>query len=109
LPPELEVDYAELQAALSLLQSFDPPGVAATSLSNCLLLQLRHASVPESPEVLACARELAASHLDLLASGNLPRLRSLLSCSQEALRAAHALLLSLNPKPGRSWAISQAD
>src|SRR5690606_29962473 len=42
LPAELGVEHDELQAALRLLQSFDPSGVAARSLSECLGLQLNH-------------------------------------------------------------------
>ena len=36
LPPELEVELDELQAALRMLQSFDPPGVGARSAAECL-------------------------------------------------------------------------
>jgi len=109
LPAELMIEEDELQAALRLLQSFDPPGVGATSLSDCLTLQLRQHQGDTPPEVLACARTLARQHLGLLATGNLARLRQALECSQETLRAAHQLLLRLNPKPGRGWATSVAD
>lgn len=113
LPSELEVDIDELHAALRLLQSFDPPGVGATSLADCLCLQLKHLppmseeSVPA--DILACADQIARHHLGVLASGNLARLREALSCDQETLRAAHALLLSLEPRPARNWATSVAD
>ncbi|HUH58551.1 MAG TPA: RNA polymerase factor sigma-54 [Candidimonas sp.] len=113
LPAELGVDADELQAALRLLQSFDPPGVGATSLGDCLCLQLRHRqftpnSFP-SPEVLACATQIACQHLALLASGNLVKLRDALACDQQTLRAAHSLLLQLEPRPARNWAPSVAD
>lgn len=113
LPPELAVDYDELQTALRLLQSFDPPGVGATSLSDCLCLQLSHtnsmakASLP--PPILACAMDIARNHLNLLATGNLNRLRDALACDHETLRAAHAALLRLEPRPARNWAASTAD
>jgi RNA polymerase sigma-54 factor len=111
LPPELEVQPDELQAALRLLQSFDPPGVGATSLGECLQLQLRLAGKSDdvAPEVYACAEDIACKHLDILASGNLNRLREALGCSQETLRAAHALLLTLEPRPARNWAAATAD
>ena len=109
LPSELEIELDELQTALRLLQSFDPPGVGACSLSDCLLLQLELLGKDVDPVVMTCARELAQHHLELLASGNLNRLRDALSCSQDTLRAAHGLLLQLNPKPGREWAASTAD
>lgn len=113
LPTELGVDPDELQAALRLLQSFDPPGVGATSLGDCLCLQLRHRQFTSdsrpTPEVLACATQIACQHLALLASGNLAKLREALACDQQTLRAAHSLLLQLEPRPARNWAPSVAD
>lgn len=112
LPPELEVSADELTAALRLLQSFDPSGVGARSLSECLCLQLAQlppSSDAQAQQIRGCARQLAQHHLDLLASASVQRLRSALSCSDDTLRAAHALLLSLEPRPGRAWAVSVAD
>lgn len=113
LPSELEVEMDELQAALRLLQSFDPPGVGATSLADCLGLQLKRLQLtsqePIPADIMACATNIAHHHLDVLASGNLARLREALSCDQSTLRTAHALLLSLEPRPARNWATSVAD
>lgn len=113
LPEELGVEMHELKTALCLLQSFDPPGVGATCLSECLCLQLTHLqNVPGSSlnaQVLQCARDIAREHLALLATGNLNRLRDALECDHDTLRAAHTLLMQLEPKPGRSWATSTAD
>ncbi|RTZ43320.1 RNA polymerase sigma-54 factor [Candidimonas sp. SYP-B2681] len=113
LPVELDVDIDELQTALRLLQSFDPPGVAARSLSECLCLQLNHlqavAETPLPADIVACATQIARDHLGILASGNLNRLRDALSCTQHTLRAAHTLLLQLEPRPARNWAIATAD
>lgn len=113
LPPELAVSEDELQAALRLLQSFDPPGVGATSLAESLCLQLAHlrmvSETPPPADIFACAMEIARHHLGILASGNLARLREALSCDQASLRAAHALLLQLEPRPARNWAADTAD
>lgn len=112
LPQQLEVADDELSTALRLLQSFDPPGVGARSLSECLCLQLRQLPVAQDAQhalVRDCAHQLASEYLDLLASASLQRLRTALNCSQETLRAAHALLLSLEPRPGRAWSSSVAD
>lgn len=113
LPSELAVEMDELQAALRLLQSFDPPGVGATSLADCLGLQLKRlqsaSQEPIPADIMACATQIACHHLDVLASGNLARLREALSCDQSTLRAAHALLLRLEPRPARNWATSVAD
>ncbi len=111
LPLELDVDPDELRTALRLLQSFDPPGVGASSLSECLALQLQHRDTPLDlpPEVLQCALAIVRDHLPLLAKGNLARLRAELKCGDEVLRAAHGALLRLDPRPGRNWTGSEAD
>jgi len=109
LPGELDIEPCDWRAALRLLQSFDPPGVGAASISDCLLLQLGRLDYDVPAEVLECARELARKHLELLASGNLPVMRRKLDCSLEVLRDARQLLLRLDPKPGRGWAHDVAD
>jgi RNA polymerase sigma-54 factor len=118
LPAGLNVEFNELQTALRLLQSFDPPGVAARSLSDCLILQLHRRFTVTEPaagateavdNIRRCAMDIAANHLALLASGNLNRLRDALSCDLDTLRAAHALLLQLDPRPASPWSTSTAD
>ncbi|MDQ8030881.1 MAG: RNA polymerase factor sigma-54 [Bordetella sp.] len=114
LPPELEVDEDELRAALTLLQSFDPPGIGARDMADCLQLQLRHPDIVRMPEaanpaVLACARAICAHHLALLAAGNPARLREALQIDDATLRAAHALILRLEPRPGRAWTVPAAE
>ncbi|HUH88243.1 MAG TPA: RNA polymerase factor sigma-54 [Pusillimonas sp.] len=109
LPEELGVEREEWQTALRLLQSFDPAGVGAVSVPDCLLLQLDRRETQVGAEVLACARELARDHLSLLATGDLVPLRRQLRCELEVLREARRLLLQLDPKPGRDWAQNVAD
>ncbi|OZI16003.1 RNA polymerase sigma-54 factor [Bordetella genomosp. 7] len=114
LPAQAEVDLDEMRAALSLLQSFDPVGVGARDVAECLVLQLRNPDLTRLPEaadpaVLACARRLCADHLPLLAAGNVARLRDALLCDEATTRAAHALIRRLDPRPGRAWSVPAAD
>ncbi|AUL48875.1 RNA polymerase sigma-54 factor [Bordetella trematum] len=114
LPVELDIDDDELRAALRLLQSFEPPGVGARDLAECLSLQLRQpdtACLPEAADVqvLECARRLCAGHLPLLAAGNPQRLREALAVDDATLRAARALIVRLDPRPGRAWTAPAAD
>jgi RNA polymerase sigma-54 factor len=101
LPDELEFEPEELSAALRLLQSFDPPGIGARSLSECLLLQL--AAIPAAqrppPAVYDCAIAIVQAHLELLAARDFTRLKRVLKCDDDVLRAAQALIQSLNPRP----------
>jgi len=98
LLPELEAECDEAEAVLHQIQNFDPIGVGARNLSECVLLQL-HNLAPDTPG-LATAIELAQSHLDLLASRDLNQLRRIMKITAEALQEAVQLIQSLNPRPG---------
>lgn len=112
--PELDLEIDDFRGALARLQSFDPPGVGARDLAECLDLQLQHADPERLPEVrlprvLALARQLCQHHLALLATGNMAKLREALNCDAALLRLAHALVLRLNPRPGSAWNKPAAD
>ncbi|MDX5410518.1 MAG: RNA polymerase factor sigma-54 [Thauera sp.] len=102
IPPEDGVDVCELGAALKLVQQLDPPGIAARSLQECLQLQLCALS-PDTPS-LPLALQLVGPHFELLARREFTRLQQLLACSEDELHAARALIRSLEPRPGRSFA-----
>lgn len=102
-------DIEELRAALALIQSFDPAGVGAENLSDCLCLQLRASPAGFTDKAVALAREICTNHLPLLATGNAIRLRDALQCDEATLKAAHALILRLDPRPGRAWTTPAAD
>ena len=106
LPADLDVAPEELATALRLLQSFDPPGIGARDLRECLLLQLEHgeAAAGRSAEVVRAARTIVDQHLASLAEKDFARLRRALRCDEDTLREAHALIRALNPKPGASFA-----
>jgi RNA polymerase sigma-54 factor len=114
LEPHLQVEIEELQTALRLLQSFDPVGIGARDLAECLSLQLvepdlEHLPALADPEVLRVARVVCAEHLETLASGNMTRLQSLTQAQTPALRLAHACILRLNPRPASPWSKPAAD
>jgi RNA polymerase sigma-54 factor len=91
----------ELNIALRHLQNFDPPGIGARNVRECLTLQLENR--PASP-VREVALVLVLQHLDLLAARDFAKLKKALRCDDETLRAAHALICSLNPRPGAQYA-----
>jgi RNA polymerase sigma-54 factor len=98
LRPELDVTAAEAAEVLSGIQRFDPPGVGARDLSECLLLQLDQLD-PATPG-LADARLIAAEYLELVAGNEMTMLRRQLKTDREGLATALALLRSMNPRPG---------
>lgn len=114
LPESLEVEQGELEAALALLQNMEPAGIAARTMSECLLLQLRQPDAKVWPEardaaIVALARRLCERHLDALAAGRLAFLCEELKCSPAEVRTAHALIRRLDPYPGRAWTVPVAD
>lgn len=113
LQQHVNVQLADAHSALCVLQSLEPAGVGARSLAECLTLQLdrlqQDGAGEHDPDVWDCARQIARDHLDLLATGNLNRLRLALGCDAELLKAAHGLIMSLEPRPTRDWAGAVAD
>ncbi len=108
------VDLEELQTALTLLQSFDPPGVAARNVSECMRLQIdAQLSRPDvtAPDrrVLDLARTIVCEHLPLLAAHDFVKLRKILDADEDLLRAAHQRIRGLNPHPGVGFATSAPD
>jgi len=108
MDPSLGLTVDDFVVALNLLHSFDPPGIGARDLSECLDLQLQYADLDQLPEArdqktLALARELCRTGLPTLATGNMIKLREMLGCDTAQLKRAHALILKLNPRPASNW------
>jgi RNA polymerase sigma-54 factor len=110
-PEEAGIELDELRTALRLLQSFDPPGVAARDAGECLNLQLAAiAGTAQAPKaVVELARAIVSEHLPLLAARDFLKLRKALGCSDDDLRAAHQLIRTLQPRPGVAFGDTHAD
>ncbi len=98
LRPEIDASSEEIATVLAIVQGFDPSGVGARTVSECLTLQLNLLD-PVTPG-LATARLLALNHLELVASRELTALRRVLHASDEELEAALALVRACHPRPG---------
>jgi len=97
--PDLEIE--ELSTALRHVQNMEPAGVGARDAAECLELQLR--AMPATTPHLDVALTLVARHLDVLAARDFNRLKRVLSIDEDELREVRALILSLDPKPGRAF------
>jgi RNA polymerase sigma-54 factor len=106
-PEELELDPDELSIALRYVQSFEPAGIGARDPSECLTLQLK--ALPASTTYRAEALKVVAEHLPLLAARDFTKLKRLLHLDDAGVRAVRALITSLNPRPGASFAKSEAN
>jgi RNA polymerase sigma-54 factor len=98
LAPEIVAGHDEIEAVLTLVQRFDPVGVGARNLAECLGVQLSLLS-GDTPG-LALARRIAAGHLDALARLGPAKLAAQLAASGAEVDGAVALLRSLDPRPG---------
>jgi len=95
---ELDVEADEIEAVLHRIQQFEPTGVGARNLSECLLLQLRQ--LAEDTPWLKQAQRLVKDGLDALGSRDFALLKRRFKLSQDALEQVIALIQTLNPKPG---------
>ncbi len=97
--PDVEVE--EVATVLRHVQNLEPTGVGARDVAECLELQLR--ALPESTPHRDTAMKLVTKHLDVLAARDFNRLKRLLAVSEDDLREVRALILTLDPKPGRAF------
>jgi RNA polymerase sigma-54 factor len=107
LRPDLEVEAVEIERVLAVVQAFDPPGIGARSVAECIELQLGQLA-PDTPGV-AAAVEIARHHLDLVATQQLALLRRTLQIDEEQLARALALVRSCHPRPGSTIQPTQPD
>ena len=98
LRADFDADETEVEQVLVRIQRFDPVGVGARDLSECLGCQLEQFA--DDTPGLELARAIAAEHLELVAQQQLAQLRRRLGADQEPIDEALCLLRSLNPKPG---------
>ena len=88
----------EIESALAKVQTFDPSGVAARDLRECLLLQLRSLGVRE-PLVLRIVEE----QLDPLQNRDFKKISKALGASVEEVSEAARVIGRLEPRPGRAY------
>ena len=93
---ESGVPEKAVEEALATVQEFDPPGVAARNLKECLLIQLRRAGHGAD----SAAVKLVAAHLEELGDKSPAELAKTAGLSEDEAAAALKLIASLDPKPG---------
>lgn len=93
-----DLDIDEVKAVLHRVQNFDPAGIAALDLADCLALQLKQ--MPEDTPYVQKALELVKHHLEHLAKQDLVKLKKALDLEDAEINRVIALVRSLEPKPG---------
>ena len=95
---EEQVELDEIEAVLKRIQHFDPIGVAARSLQECLLIQLQH--LPKNTPWLTECQQIIQSHMDLLGNRDYRQLSRKTKLKEPQLKEIMQLIQSLEPRPG---------
>jgi RNA polymerase sigma-54 factor len=94
----LGVKLEEIEKVLKLIQQFEPAGVAARTISECLLNQLDFANLKEP-----LLRKIVENHLEDVAKKNYSRIAKGLNRPLEKIQPLIKIILKLDPKPGRNY------
>ncbi|MGO2291204.1 RNA polymerase factor sigma-54 [Pseudoalteromonas sp.] len=94
---EEEIELDEIQAVLKRIQLFDPIGIGARSLPECLCIQLNQFD-PATPWISE-TKKVLTDHIDLLASRDYRTLMKKTKLKEDELKEVMTLIHSLNPKP----------
>ncbi|HWA27100.1 MAG TPA: RNA polymerase factor sigma-54 [Lacunisphaera sp.] len=88
-----------VQAAAKLLRTFDPPGIGAENLADCLLIQLEQLGRGKS-----VASRIVRDHFELLVRRRIPDLSRKMGLAPEVIQEAIEIIGTLEPAPGRRFA-----
>jgi RNA polymerase sigma-54 factor len=99
----LGIEGAKIEEALRLVQSFDPIGVAARDLRECLMLQVKYLEI-ESEGVERIIRD----HWDMFMGRQFTQLAKTLGIDMKGLEALVEIIKRLDPKPGRKYSNERA-
>jgi len=99
---EAGADIESARVTLRKFQEFDPPGVFARDLRECLLIQLRQLGQADS-----LAAKIVAGHLSLVEAKRFDKLAKELKVRLEQVAEAVKMIASLEPKPGRNYSTSE--
>jgi RNA polymerase sigma-54 factor len=107
LPPQLGVELDEVLAVLHRVQQFDPLGVAARDLKECVLIQLK--ALPKDTPRRSEAIKLATDYLDLLGSRQFSVIMRRMKLDETELQEIIDLIRAQNPKPGAHISAKQPE
>lgn len=96
----MDISVAELEDILKIIQDFEPMGVGARNLRECLLIQLKKKT--ETPEVLS-AIEVLEKYFDEFAYKHYDKIAKELNIDETGLKAVMHEITMLNPKPGNAF------
>jgi len=101
----LKISEEEAEKVLNIIQNFDPPGIAARSLKECLLIQLKAATF--DPYYSYLAEKMLKDHFDDFTNKRFDAIQKNMAVTKETLRAMLDIIHNLNPKPGEGNIVSE--
>ncbi len=109
----MEVGEAEVEKLLSKIQKFDPPGIGARDLQECLLIQVinykkKNPKTKLSDETLNNAKIVITKYFNEFSKKHFDKLKKYLNVSDEELKRVMDLILKLNPKPASGYVPSHS-
>lgn len=96
----ITVTDEKMQEIIDQIQQFDPPGVAAYDLQDCLLIQLQQKE--QTPNVIL-ATTIISRYFDIFSRKQYNKVMQRLDISEQQLKMAVSEITRLNPRPGNSW------
>ncbi len=104
LASALDTDIGTVKAAIALVQSFDPPGVAARDLKECLLLQLNALNLGET-----LVGKIVGSHMGLVERKKYNNLAKQYNATLDDIMTAVKIIEGLEPRPGRIFSSTETN
>ena len=92
------VAEADVEAVIEMIQQFDPPGVAARNLQECLLLQLKRKEQVDPLDGIAIT--ILTNYFDEFSRKHYDKIQKAISISEDEMRGVIQVVTRLNPKPG---------
>lgn len=92
------VTEADVEAIIEMIQQFDPPGVAARNLQECLLLQLKRKEQVDPLDGIAIT--ILTNYFDEFSRKHYDKIQKAISISEDEMRGVIQVVTRLNPKPG---------
>src|SRR5215467_10003391 len=117
LAPVLQFNRDDLREAIALIQQFDPVGVAARDLRECLVAQLEHliktrdlegSDDPENDQVVEDALKIVDKQLHFLQNKQYKEIAKAITRPMDAVIQAHEFIRTLDPKPGLRYNKTEA-
>jgi RNA polymerase sigma-54 factor len=94
----LEITLEEVEKVLKIIQKFDPPGIAARNLQECLLIQLMETTEPDELAII-----VIKDHFDDFKNKRFEKIAKKMGINIEEFKQVLNVITKLNPKPGEGY------